>query len=231
MTITNISAIITAEDQALLDQSREDFAEVLTIVETFMVTDEASMERATDLISSVKKGLKALEARRKEITSPMNDEIKSVNNIFNGLKEQGNKATDVLARQMTDHLHQKEHEERKAELERRRLEEAERKKGQADLEELAALGDEDAKRQMGANTIREKEMTRPEPPIHRTVSRGNVGRSSLVKGKITIRVVNINQVPARYLEINETAVRAAYQSGVRNIAGLEVKQEQTLRVS
>ena len=162
--------------------------------------------------------------------APGNDEIKRLNNVFNGLKEQGEKATGILARQMTAHLEEKEAQERKAYLERQRLEMEQRRQEATNLKELSDLGDEQAATQLARNDLRDKEATRGDAPPPKTVVRGNVGRSSMVKGKITIRVINISHVPARYLEVNESAVRAAFHSGVRNIVGLEVEQEQTLRV-
>ena len=231
MTTTNLPAIITADDQALLDATAKEVDKIFESVATFMVTDDTSMAKATDMVALVKRGLKAIELKRVERTSPLNADLNQINGLFNPIKKKGLAAVDVLTRQMKDHLKEMDRQKRKAEMDRQRLEAEQRAKEKADLEELTALGDDEAKRQLAINGLREKEATRGDPPIKRAVVHGSIGRSSLVPGPVTIRVINIKQVPAKYLEVNETAVRAAFHSGSRNFAGLEVKQEQTLRVS
>ena len=84
---------------------------------------------------------------------------------------------------------------------------------------------------MGVVKIREKEATRPAPPVKAPISRGTVGRASLAKGKILIRLINIDLVPRRYLMLDESKIRFAIKSGIKEIKGVEVKQEMALRVS
>ncbi len=227
---TNLPAVINSEDQALLIAAKQEFAEIMEIVSNLVVTDDASMERATDLASTVKKGQKTLETLRKTITSPLNDEIKSVNNIFKGLKESGDSSVLKLTTQISARLKQKQRDAEKAALEAARQEEIERKEREDDLKELANLGDQGASQQLAVDKIREQEGERGISAPVRAVARGNAGSASMVKGKITVQVIDIKKVPARYLMVNEPAARSAFQNGIKQIEGLKITQEETVRV-
>ncbi len=230
----NLPAVITDADQALLDHYKGEFTEILTIVEKHMVTDEPSMEKATDMVFMVKKGLKAVEARRKEVVGPLNDQVKQINSAFNALKDQGNKvvgSNGILTRQMTSHMERLEREQRKADLERKRLEQEQLDREKAELEELEALGDEAAKTDLKVVEQKREDLATDRHSTPKPIARGQVGHSSMVLGKITIQIVDITKVPAKYLVVDEVKVRAAYQTGTRNIEGLIVKQERTLRTA
>ena len=232
MTETSIyPAVITEADQILLDNTKKDFAEILAVVKTHMVTDDASMEKATDMVSLVKKGLKAVEARRKELVAPLNDQVKQINSIFNGLKEQGGLATEPLTRQMSAHLQKKEREARKAELERKRLEQEQLDAEKAELEELEALGDDSAKTELAVNAQKSEDLATDRYHDKKPIARGQVGRASMVKGPLTIQVLDIHKVPIKYLVVDESKVRAAWNSGTRNIEGLKLEQKQSLRTA
>ncbi len=230
MTTAELS-IIKEGDQALLDATKQEFDEIMVIVEKHMVTDDATMEKATDMVSLVKKGNKALEAKRKERVEPLNVTVKQINSMFNGLRDEGLKAVGVLERQMTSHLQKKEREERLAEIERKKLEQQQLDEEQAELKELESLGDESASTELVVNKQKQEDLSTDRHQPKKQIARGQVGRASMVEGKLEITILDITKVPKRYLQLNETAVRATWNAGTRNIEGLSLKKEQTLRTA
>ena len=60
------------------------------------ITDEEDLALAGEMLADVKGRLKRLEAKRKEITGPMNKALKAVNNLFREPKERLGEAERML---------------------------------------------------------------------------------------------------------------------------------------
>lgn len=226
MTEVTISteALISIEDQALLDSTKEQFAQIVESAKNFVVADDDSLERATDMVKVLKKGQSNLEKRRKELVGPHNERVKTINNIFKKIGEMANGGIQPLNGKMTQYHLQVEARLRKEEEERRRLE-AEQLKAQGDeLREKAELEGQDVEAEMEKVQERQVELKGPITQAPKSVIRGNVGSSS-VRKTWTFELLDIAKVPARYLQLNETAVRNAISMDIRNISGLRIFQK------
>lgn len=227
MTEVNISdSLISVEDQALLETTREQFTAIIDSARNFVVADDDGLERATDMVKVIKGGKSNLEKRRKEIVGPYNDQVKVINNTFKKVSESADGAVNALGGQMTQYHLQVEARLRKEEEERRKLEAEELRVKEAELREKAALEDQDVEAEMEKVHEREQELKGPITKAPKSVSRGDYGSSS-VRKTWTFSLKDITKVPAIYLQLNEVAVRNAISSGHRNIAGLEIFQKST----
>lgn len=224
--VTFSDALISVEDEALLDSTREQFVAIIESASNFVVADDDGLERATDMVKVIKGGKSTLEKRRKEIVGPYNDQVKIINNTFKKVSESADGAVKALNGQMTQYHLQVEARLRKEEEERRRLE-AEKLKAQEDeLREKAALENQDVEAEMEKVQERVQELKGPITTSPKSVSRGDFGSSS-VRKTWTFNLKDITKVPARYLQLNETAIRNAIGAGIRNIEGLEIFQKST----
>lgn len=219
-------ALIPVEDQALLDATRKQFAEIIDSAKNFVVADDDGLERATDMVKVLKKGQSTLEKRRKELVTPYNEHVKTINNTFKKISEMAKGGIQPLGDQMTQYHLQVEARLRKEEEERRRLEAEALKSQEDELKEAAALEGKDVEAEMEKVQERQVELKGPMTQAPKSVSRGSVGSSS-VRKTWTFELKDITKVPARYLQLNETAVRSAIGMGIRNIEGLDIFQKST----
>lgn len=219
-------SLISVEDEALLDSTREQFTAIIESAKNFVVADDDGLERATDMVKVIKGGKSTLEKRRKELVGPYNDQVKIINNTFKKVSESADGAVKALDGQMTQHHLQVEARLRKEEEERRRLEVEQIKAQEDELREKAALEGQDVEAEMEKVQERVQELKGPITKTPKSVSRGDVGSSS-VRKTWTFELKNIYNVPERYLQLDEQAVRYAIGSGVRNIAGLKIFQKST----
>ncbi len=224
--VTISDSLISVEDQALLETTRERFTAIIESAKNFVVADDNGLERATDMVKVIKGGKSNLEIRRKELVGPYNEQVKIINNTFKKVSESADGAVKALGGQMTQYHLQVEARLRKEEEERRRLEATELKSQEAELREKAALEGQDVEAEMEKIQEREQGLKGPMTTVPKSVSRGDYGSSS-VRKTWTFTLKDITKVPVIYLQLNETAVRSAISSGHRNIAGLEIYQQST----
>ncbi len=229
------SRALSTADQALLDSTRGTFNQIIEQTKNFVIADDSGLERATDMVKSLKIGNKELEKRRKELVDPLNETLGQINNAFNGLKKIAANAIQVLGSQMTGYHDQVEARLRKEEEDRRKREAEELARQKAEMERQEAAAEEaaapvpDYAEEKEAIQERQAELAGPILSAPKSTSLGSIGSSSTRK-VWKFELVDITKVPERYLQLNETAVRAAIQSGTRNISGLKVFQKSTLVV-
>ena len=228
-TATTEEQALSPQDQALLDSTRESFNRIIDQTKNFVIADDSGLDRATDMVKSLKLGNKELEKRRKELVDPYNETVREINNAFKGLQKMAEGAVQTLGGQMTHYHGQVEARLRKEEEDRRRREAEELKEQAADRIIAAVADGEDVKDEMQAIDERLDELSGPITKAPKSVSYGSKGSSSTRK-VWTFDLEDITKVPARYLQLNETAVRSALQIGTRNIAGLNIFQKSILVV-
>lgn len=75
------------EAQQYTSASLAETQEFLTLVQLTPITSDGEQQGAADLLQQVKEKAKALEARRTLITKPINDGLRSINDLFRAPKE------------------------------------------------------------------------------------------------------------------------------------------------
>ena len=221
MTEVSISdSLISVEDQALLETTREQFVAIIESAKNFVVADDDGLEKSTDMVKVLKKGQSTLETRRKELKAPYLEAGRGIDNIFNkaiGMADVGIKALD--SQNKNYHIQRRERLRREEEAQRKA--EAEALKAQEDeIAEKAALEGRDAKAEVEASRERQQELKGPAPPV-KTMVRGNFGSSS-IRDDYDFEVIDGSKLPNWEIVANESAIRAKIKAGVRNIAGCRI---------
>lgn len=155
---------------------------------------------ALAILGRIKEMQKQIEDKRTSITKPLNTALKEANKLFKALSEPLDWA-DSIIRDKIINFHRKREEQ--AEKQKQRL-----------LEKAEETKDDEK-----ANELIEKAETLTP----------NVGETTVAK-RWTYKVVDLFKVPHKYLVIDSAKVRDAIRDGVREIPGLEIYQEESVRV-
>ena len=166
-----------------------------SIVNALVIKDEASLAEATKIRAGIKDVAKQIDAKKKEITTPLNTALKNVRALFAPLEtacEESSRAVDqkVIAYNQ--------------EIEKTRLAEEERLAGKVE------------KGQMKPETAAKKLEGLPEIQRHVTTDKGAM---TIVKIK-KFKVVDLSKVPLQYHLPNETEIRRAMYAGTE-LTGVE----------
>lgn len=212
-------------------------AEITTFVQpalTVKVTEKAVADTAVITLKTVKDFEKRVEAKRKELVAPHNNQVKMINDY----------AKKILApiEQAEAHL-KAELRKFEMELERIRREElakaeAERKRLEAEAQEKIRQERELAETMAMFATAEEAQKTTAEVDMKATMvatelelaHKSNVAsiESQKVSGARrlwTFRVTDPSQVPAEFLIVDEKKIREAVRAGARQIPGVEIFQD------
>lgn len=163
--------------------------------------------KATEFLAGVKARIKKIEELRTTFVKPLNDHVKTINNMF---KSQSTplEEMETQVKRAISNFHVEE--DRKAKAEEARLQKirdnANEKREEKGQEQIVAP----------IKTVERVEQT----------VKTEVG-SSTAKKVIKFRVVDINKVPREYLrcEVNTMAVNGAIKQGVAQIEGLEFYED------
>jgi len=178
------------------------------------VMDDTSQTQAVALAGEVKKTLKAVEEARKGYVSPFNDHVKGVNALAAEIRTPLERAEHVLKKQLGAYEAHKELERRKAEEEARR---------QA-AEEQARLNAEAASAGVEAPLV--PEIVTPAASSAVRTANG----TAYTRSQWTFDLINLAEVPAEYLMLDEKKVRAAIKQGVRTISGLNIHEVKNISI-
>lgn len=179
--------------------------DVKTIVKTatdIAIASTEDMERATEIGKQIISRKKRIEELRIFFTKPLNDHIKQINAGFKQAIEPLEAIEADIKRKMV--VYRREEAERQ-EKERQRLlkksEEMKTEKKQEEYKDKAAEIQQETKVESKSGTMRFRKVWKFE-------------------------LVNGNEVPRQYLEVNETAIRKAITAGVREIPGVRIYEEE-----
>lgn len=187
-------------------------AEVKAQAEALEVKDDQSASHATAIAGEVKRLGKAVEDRRKAITGEPNRFIKAVNGMAKMFTDPAAQIERLLKGKIGQYQTQKE-------LERRKREEAMRKA----QEELYRRQQQEAK----AAHVEPPPPPAPIPVKEETVTRAETGAAAHIRREWKGTVVDPEQVPREYCSPDQKKINEAVKLGVREIAGVEIKEEVT----
>jgi chromosome segregation ATPase len=171
-----------------------------------VISDAQSLERAKSLAKQAKLIENYIEDKRKELTKPILDRKKAIDDLAKSLTKDLTEAVKHLREQI---LFYEQEQERKRLEELRRLEEEKRRK------------EEELKRMQMEGNIEQIEHIEKLAEIE-TKAAELSEKSKNLREVWTFEVVDISLVPREYLVLDETAVRRAIQNGVREIPGLKI---------
>ncbi len=184
-----------------------------------VVTSDSELSVATDMRSTIKTHLKGAEAERQGLVKPLNDHVKYINGKFKTITEPLEDAEATLRKKCDKY-------QIEAENEKRRIAEEERKVREAELlaaaEVKAAAGNE-----AGAERLLDMAVSVKAKPEE-------VGRGGYTGAKATLvsywefDVLDIKALAiARpdLVQVNPVAVNAAIRAGLREVPGLNIREE------
>ena len=195
------------------------------------IDNEADKENACILLKEVSDYTKAIETQRKELTKPLKDEVKEIEEKFKA-PLQFLKEADNILRGKINHFLNEQRAKREAEaLAKKQLAEDEALKQAEELEALkSGAGDyDDVTRKAMIEAIEEKQ----NKIIDATAKKETINQSSsnsTVRTVWAFRLVDLKKVPAQYIQLNETAIRQAIKDGERHIDGLEIFQQSQVAI-
>lgn len=200
-------------------------AKLLVRVNALQVTSKESAAQAGDVLTQLAAFLKGVEDQRKFFVKPLNDHVKSINALFQGIAGPVVMADAALRKKM---LAWKATE--RAEAERARL-----------AAEKAARDAEDA-RLKAENARGAKARGKAEDAAQQAAQAAEQATASYLmaapervegvgtQGRWTYEVVDESQVPREYLELDATRINTAIRGGKREIPGLRIFKKEGLVV-
>lgn len=231
-------------------------AEIATFIapaKAVVVDSKETCDRAMTSAQQVKKLEKAVEARRKELVGPLNDQVKRINDYAKKILEPLAGADSHIKKQLISWERKLEDERREAQrkidaeaaAERKRIAEAEaeerRKKMEAekleaDVADLfgepeapaAPAGPTFEEEQRQAEIDREKFLA--EERIRAETKANEANRVSGVQRPWTFEVVAPTSVPWEFCTVDEKKIRAAVKAGVREIPGVRIFQDMKIAI-
>ena len=168
------------------------------------VVDEDSRKVATERLTTISKGIKGMEKLRKQFVKPIKDSAKAIDTFFKEREAPLAEADTIYRGKIGAYLDEQDRLRRKAEA-------AEQKRHEAETTEAEKWGTK-----------------KPEAPV--AIAPPPKMSATSPRKVLEIEVMNIHRVPSKYLVVSESAVKAAWKDGVRQIAGLKLTEKNALIV-
>jgi flagellar biosynthesis GTPase FlhF len=238
----------------LLDRFQTDIAQIVTYGESIVITSTEEVEAATEVVARISRTRKAVKDQRLKITRPLDQAKKAaldqekevlaplepldrmlrdgIGN-FHALQERKRRQEqERIERERREAEAKARAEAEAAEREARRLEyEAGRRK----TEEAQARQEEKAEEALqAAEVARLQEKVAQEAPVKKVESSGPTTRTA--SGTASTRmvwgfeIIDSSEIPRNFLKVDESAIRDAVRSGVREIPGVKIEQKPQVAV-
>jgi len=185
------------------------------------IHDDFTCGHAADFAHALKQAANALDETRTRIKKPVLHAQRMIDGEAKKLSDRVASAVREVETRVTAYLRMKEAEARAAaEAEAARLQaEAELKVADALMSPLADL---DQAAFDALNLAQEANELAGAKPLELTRTRGVGGALTALKDNWVAELVDITKVPTAYLQLNDSVVKAAIKSGVRDIPGLRI---------
>lgn len=185
--------------------------ELLGKARAITVDGEGTLRLATEGLVVIKDALTQSEEKRKFFVKPLNDHTKAINGLFHRITDPLNEADRILRSKVLAY---------RAEIERAAA--AERAQLQDQAVAAADAGDAVTSSALVAQA---DAVVTPE----KTLDAGGLATVGTAKTWV-FEVKDPMAVPREYLIVNESKVRQAVKSGIREIPGVLIFEKETLRV-
>ena len=209
-----------AEHEAAIDLLLKRFV-TFTDVTVNGIHDDFTCGHAADFAHALKQAANALDQKRTEIKKPILHAQRLVDGEAKKLADRVAAAVREVETRVTAYLRMKEAEARAAaEAEAQRLAEAAHNAMLAADAINTPEADDAAVQAVQEAQIAESQATAKALELTRT--RGVGGALTALKDNWVAELVDITKVPTAYLQLNDSVVKAAIKSGVREIPGLRI---------
>lgn len=242
--LTPVKKELAQYDDSLVKMEEED--------RTLEVKDQDTEKRAVALAGGGKTLHKSLKKALDNLTDPANDYIKAIRNLFRPYLDRLEAVQTNLKKKVTDYSYQQRLEQQRREAAAR--EEARKQQEKIDAEQRAIKEEAERKaKEAAAKLAKEKDKAKrvalqktideetaaaqAQPPVvvvpvieeKPTVTRTETGSGHL-RMDWTFEVIDPAQVPRKYLEVNEKAIRADVKAGIREISGIRIFEKPIMAI-
>jgi len=189
-----------------LQKIESQISPVIEKAQGYVVENIKDVDSASSFLKEIKDMEKIVEDKRLTFTKPLNESLKNINDTFKKMREPLEQARDLLTKKILTW--------KRTEAERVAAEQAAWRKIQEAEAELRRL-------QNKPEIIEE--------PITIAPVVNKIGNMQTVK-RWTYAVVDLTQVPDCYKMLDAVALREAIRTGVREIPGVKIYQEESLSI-
>jgi len=178
------------------------------------VVDTATAKQATETTALVATMIKRIEKERVNIVDEPGRYVRSVNSFVKSYRDDLDGVTRELKRKLGDFAYNQELERRKEEKR---------------LQEEAAWKQKELDKAADAAKVERVELPQQVLPQKQAPVRSDAGTAS-TRMVWTHDVVSENAVPREYLMVNDKAIKAAVNAGIRKIAGVRIYEKPVVSV-
>jgi len=197
-------------------------------INSLIVTDNASLIVAADLLKQIKNGIKKIKERELEYTKPLNDTIKKIRAEYKPHKEFAETLKRTLEQEKILPYQMEQERKAREEAEKERQEAiAKAREEQKKLEEEAEKNKSEETLQKAVQKeaeIKQKEVEQPK--INVTVKSDKSTTS--IKKSWMYEIENSALVPIEFCEPSHEKIKNAVKSGVRFIKGVKIYEKSTI---
>ena len=197
---------VTLNNEVELKSIEGQISPVIEKAQSYVVENIKDVENASAYLKEIKDMEKIVEEKRITFTKPLNESLKNINDTFKKMRQPLEQARDLLTRKILTW--------KRIESERVAAEQAAYRKIQEAEAELCRLQNK---------TVKEEEPITIAPVVNK------IGNMQTVK-RWTYDVIDFSKIPDSYKSLNNTEVNGAIRSGVRDIPGLKIYQEESLSI-
>ena len=216
---------LTVNETALKERFDKAMATVLSLksqAEELKVESDDDQETATGMATQARTIFNKIEKRRKELKAPIVNAGKTLDGMASPIKKILQDIQNNLAIKIQEY-----------QIEIERIAEEQRKAAEKAAEEQRKAAEEKA-RKAAENDIPPDLAPEPDEIIVPEVAAApkkvvTSAGSSTVKDVLKHRLIDISKVPSEYLLLNDRAVVAAIDRGVRDIPGIEIYKDKQVR--
>ena len=202
----NLSLLVISQFDTLKEQA----AKVRELAQAVEITDDATLSQAIGIAGDAKRIIKAVDAKRKDVTADASAFVKRVNAACKLITDPLDAAeTEIKGKERTYRA--------RAELERRKKEE----KARQEARELQAKIDKEAaEKGVEAPKVPEPVMPKAKAPV-----RSANGTASYERREWKFEITDVEKVPREYLMVDERKIRDAVKMGTRVIPGVRIFED------
>jgi hypothetical protein len=192
-------------DLIIFNSAKEQIDALAVACKRVVVKNVESLDYAKELVKKSKQIEKAIEDKRKEVTAPLVEEKRKLDNIAKRLTEDLSAAIKELRSQILAF---------EAELERQRL------------EKLRAIEEEKRRQEAEAETSIDASIKSLQLAAEAKELQSEKSKSLRKVWKY--EVVDEILVPREYMSVSDVKIKAAVTAGIREIAGVRIFQKEQL---
>ncbi len=201
-----LTLVVPTTEDPFIKEAEKNAKKQIAIVEKLEVKTKEDIEFGSAIGTVINTQIKGIEAKRLEITGPLNESLNATNALFKLLKKPFEQSKKLLNEKVTawhvaeeTRIREKNEKREREETRRRKIQESHKERGHKVSDEVPVI-----------DSIAEKE--------------NKIGSGHITK-TWTFEVLDESKVPALYKKIDEVTVRNAIREGERNISGLRIYQK------